>query len=83
MKDYVKPCIRENDPDHVIMHVGTNEMNSKLPLERIAKSVIDVAKKVKTDTRSVNISGIIPRNDNFNNKVMEVNKELAKMCKRE
>ena len=83
MKEYVKPCIRENDPDHVIMHVGTNEMNSKLPPERIAKSVIDVAKKVKTDTRSVSISGIIPRNDNFNNKVMEVNKELAKMCKRE
>ena len=83
MKDYVKPCIREDDPDHVIMHVGTNEMNSVLPPERIAKSVIDVAKNVKTDTRSVNISGIIPRNDNFNNKVMEVNKELAKMCKRE
>ena len=83
MKDYVKPCIGENDPDHVIMHVGTNEMNSELPPERIAKSVIDVAKNVKTDTRSVSISGIIPRNDNFNNKVMEVNKELAKMCKRE
>ena len=83
MKDYVKPCIRENDPDHVIMHVGTNEMNSEPPPERIAKSVIDVAKNVKTDTRSVSISGIITRNDNFNNKVMEVNKELAKMCKRE
>ena len=83
MKDYVKPCIRENDPDHVIMHVGTNKMNSELPPERIAKSVIDVAKNVKTDTRSVRISGIIPRNHNFNNKVMEVNKELAKMCKRE
>ena len=83
MKDYVKPCIRENDPDHVIMHVGTNEMNSELPPERIAKSVIDVAKNVKADTRSVSISGIIPRNDNFNNKVMEVNKEQAKMCKRE
>ena len=83
MKDYVKPRIRENDPDHVIMHVGTNEMNSELPPERIEKSVIDVAKNVKTDTRSVSISGIIPRNDNFNNTVMEVNKELAKMCKRE
>ena len=80
MKDYVKPCIRENDRDHVIMYVGTNEMNSELPPERIAKSVIDVVKNVKTDTRSVSISGIIPRNDNFN---IKVNKELAKMCKRE
>ena len=82
MKDYVKPCIRENDPDQ-IMHVRTNEMNSELLPERIAKSVIDVAKNEKIDTRSVNISGIIPRNGNFDNKVMEVNKELAKMCKRE
>ena len=30
MKDYVKPCIRESDPDHVILHVGTNEPNSEL-----------------------------------------------------
>ena len=25
MKYYVKPCIRENNPDHGIIHVGTNE----------------------------------------------------------
>ena len=75
MKDYVKPCIRENDPDHVILHVGTNKMNSELPP--------DVAKNVKSDTRSVSISSILPRNDNFNNKVIEVNKELEKMCNKE
>ena len=28
MKDYVKPCIRENNPENVILHVGTNELNS-------------------------------------------------------
>ena len=83
MKDYVKPCIRENDPDHVILHVGTNEMNSELPPERMAKSVVDVAKNVKSDTRSVSISSILPRNDNFNNKVIEVNKEVKKMCNKE
>ena len=33
--------------------------------------------------RKVSISGIVPRNDNFNNKAMEVNKELSKMCNRE
>ena len=76
MKDYVKPCIRKNDPDHVNLHVGTNEMDSELPPERIVKSVVDVAKNVKSDTRSVSISSILPRSDNFNNKVIEVNKEL-------
>ena len=24
MRDYVKPCTRENNPDHIIFHVGTN-----------------------------------------------------------
>ena len=33
MNDYVKPCIRENNPDHVIIHLGTNELNSKRPLK--------------------------------------------------
>lgn len=49
MKDYVKPCIWENDPDHVILHIRINMVNSELPPERIAKSVIDVAKNLQTN----------------------------------
>ena len=29
---YVKPCIRENNPEYVILHVETNELNSELTL---------------------------------------------------
>ena len=29
MNDYVKPYIRENNPDHVIIHIGTNELDSE------------------------------------------------------
>ena len=36
-EDHVKPCIRENNPEYVILHVGTNELNSELTHERIAK----------------------------------------------
>ena len=66
MKDYVKPCIREKNPDYLIFHVGTNELNSELPPERIAKSIIDVTKNTQSDSRTVSISGIVSRNDNFN-----------------
>ena len=83
MKDYVKPCIREKNPDYVIFHVGTNELNSELPPERIAKSIIDVAKNTQSNSRIVSICGIVPRNDNFNIKATEVNKELSKMCNKE
>ena len=83
MKDYVKPCIREKNLDYLIFHVGINELNSELPPERIAKSIIDVAKNNQSDSRIVSISGIVPRNDNFNTKATEVNKELSKMCDKE
>ena len=33
---YVTPCIRENNPEYAILHVGTNEINSELTSERIA-----------------------------------------------
>ena len=83
MKDYVKPGIREKNPDYVIFHVGTNELKSDLPPERIAKSIIDIAKNIKSDSRIVSISGIVPCNNNFNIKATEVNKELSKMYDKE
>ena len=45
MKDYEKPYIREKNPAYNISNVGTNELKSELPPERIAKSMIVVAKK--------------------------------------
>ena len=80
MNDYVKPCIRENNPDHIIFHVETNDIpTSKDPLA-IAQSVVDLAKSVMTQDRSVTISGIIPWNDQWNNKVREANDSLADIC---
>ena len=29
MSDCVKPCLRENNPDHVVLHVGTNDLPSE------------------------------------------------------
>ena len=47
MTDYVQPCIRENEPDHAILHVGIKKLNSVLPAKRITKSLIDVTKTCK------------------------------------
>ena len=32
MKDYVRPTIREN-PNHIILHVGTNDLTTNIPPE--------------------------------------------------
>ena len=81
MKDYTKPCTREENPDHIILHVGTNDLSSDNSPERVGKSTVDLAKNLFHDNRKVTISGIIPRNDEWNNKAELVNNHLKEMCK--
>ena len=78
MKDHMKPSIREM-PDHTILHV-TNDLNSDSPSDLIAKSIVDLALNVKSNSQNVSISIIIVRNDNFNEKAIEVNAYLKQLC---
>ena len=57
------PCTRENNPDHIIFHVGTNDIPSTKTSEFIARSILDLAKNVLSENCSVSVSNIIPRND--------------------
>ena len=74
MKYYVKPCVRENNPDHVIINVGTNKLDSERKAEIRSKSIIDVAKNVSTNTSAVSISWIV----HTERQVLDVNDELSK-----
>ena len=78
MSDYIKPYFKENNPDHVVIDVGTNDLPSEKSAETIATSVLNLARQVLSEKRSV--SGIIPRNDKWNNKVCEVNSCLKSLC---
>ena len=80
MRDYIKLCLRENNPEHVVLHVGTNDLPSVKPTDSIARSIITLAQEVIAEKRSVSISSIIPRNDKWNNKVFEENSCLEKLC---
>ena len=73
MKDYLKPSLREN-PDHFVLHVGANDLDSDQSPDLIAKSIVDVVSSLKTDKHDVTISSIITRNDRFMAKANEVNK---------
>ena len=77
----MKPCIRDKNPDHTIMHVGTNDLNSENNSEKVAKPIVDLAKRMVSQKRNVTVSGIKPRNDEWNKKAEEVNQNLEKMCK--
>ena len=80
MVDHVKPTLRDFDPDWIILHVGTNDLNSSNTASQIAKSLIDVANSIKTYKNHIVISLIVPRNDGLNNKANEVNSRLKLMC---
>ena len=47
MKDYIQPTLRELDPEHVIFHVGTNNLNSPLPPKEIADGIVDLINQRK------------------------------------
>ena len=80
MKDYSKPCIKEDQPDHIMLHVGTNDLASESNAERTAKSIADLAKSLVADDCTISVSSIVPRNDKLSGKAAEVNSYLQRMC---
>ena len=69
-----------HNPDLVLIHAGTNSLNSaQTPLE-IADDIINLASAIKAEDNNVVISSIIRRGDALNNKANEVNKILAEKC---
>ena len=78
----MKLSLREN-PDHFILHVGTDDLNMERSPELIAKFIVDLAPTLKGNSRDVSVSNIIFRTDNsnLNEKGGEVNPHLTEMCK--
>ena len=81
MDDYKKPSVRDK-PDHFIIRVGTNDLNSEVSPKSIAESIVDLAMSLKTESNDVSVSNIILRTDNslLNQKGCEVNSHLKNLC---
>ena len=79
MQDYVRPTSREN-PNHIILHVGTNDLTTNIPPEKVVESIIDLASSLKSNSCSVAISNITVRNDRYRKKVVQVNRHLKTLC---
>ena len=54
MEDYMKTCIRKNNPDHVIIHEGASKLDFETTPERITESITDVTRNIKTELRNNN-----------------------------
>ena len=68
---------------HFTLRVGTNDLNTERSPKLIAKSIVDVAKMLKGNSRDVSIANIIVRTNSSNliEKGCEVNEHLTEMCK--
>ena len=82
MEDYMKPSLR-NPPEHCILHVGTSDLSSEKYSMEMAKSMINLACRLKNKIHYVSVSAIVLRIDEkkLNEKLMEVNLHLKELSK--
>ena len=82
MTDHVKSTLRDINPDHIILHAGTNNLRTENTVSQVAKATIDLRlSSLKNDDNTVTVSGIVPRLDDLNNKANEVSRHLVLMCR--
>ena len=72
MMAYIKPPLKCN-ADHFIIPVGTNDLRSDHDRETVVRNVAYIANNSKTDINKILISTIVPRRDNLNGNVRQVN----------
>ena len=72
MQNYVRPTIREN-LDRIILNVGTNDLTTNIPTEKVVESIVDLVSSLMSDSCSVAISNITVRNVRFAKKIAQVN----------
>ena len=82
LNDHVKPIIRNGDADHVILHIGTNDLRSEKTPVQICHEIINLATTIRNENIKVSISGLVQRNDDLNEKVLLVNEGLSGICEK-
>ena len=81
MVDYIKPTQRDFNPDVYLLHVGANDLSSNKSPEQISLDILNLANSLKLDNNTVNVSSIVPRDDENKKKVDEVSTILEELCK--
>ena len=81
INDHVKPVIRNEEADHIILHTGTNDLSSDKTLLQICNDIVNLAASIKGKDIKVTISELVERNDALNEKAILANEYLSKICK--
>ena len=70
MLHYITPTLVDDTPEHVILHVGTNDLPTRkenpTKVEEIAQTIVDIGKKcILYGVKTVFISEVITRSTNY------------------
>ena len=80
MIHHVKGCLEDTSPDCIILHHGTNDLNSNSTSEEIADKILNLVASIKTSKTQVFVYGLVIRKDKLNKKGNEVNELLKTKC---
>ena len=78
MEDQAKPTSR-TEKDRKILQVGENNLPTWKNPDEIAKSIVQLGSALKTKSYDLSISSITPRNNQYHQKTIKVNKELTNL----
>ena len=78
---HVKSTLRDINPDHIVLHAGTNGLRTENTAIQSEKATINLVASLKDDDNTVTVSGINPRLDDLKNKADEANRRLVLMSK--
>ena len=70
MKSYILPTKSKN-PESNVLHCGTNDLEKKNSANEISNDIFEVALLCKSECNNVIVSGIIPRSDKLNAKLLK------------
>ena len=80
MKHHVRGFFKDNSPDTVILHFGTNNLKNNESTKDIVTDIMNLAISVKKEKKNCSTLCIIVRNDKLNDKGKNVNSLLKRKC---
>ena len=72
MFDFIKPLLSKN-PDEVVLHVGTNNLQSKLSPKQIVDEILKLRMIIVSFGIQCTVSTLLKRDDGYWDKGAEVN----------
>ena len=80
INDHVKPVIRNQEADHIILHTRTNDLSSDKAQVQICYDIANLAASIKYKIIKETISALVEQNDALNENAVLVNECLSKIC---